>query len=371
MQVAAETDPEWLRVGEVAQRTGLTVRTLHHYDQIGLVIPSGRSLSDYRLYAPDDVRRLLWVQQLKALGLSLDEIAAALEAPDFDPASVLDRHLAAVTQRLADEQELLRRLTQLREASSSWSDVLEVIYLTEQLRHHDPSVRVRAALTGVDSNPLASLLAQLRTDPDPSVRETLTWAVVQHGDAATEAVIEHTRDADPGVRLQMAHVLGKLRDPQASDTLIRLLDDADSRVATKAAFALGQVGGHSAQVALVDELGRGDDLHRDTVTSALARFRADLGSLIADKLRDPDPAVRAHAADVVGVAGLESSVDDLATLLDDADPDVVLSAVVALGQLTSTQATDALRATAARRRATASIDDRARLVANRLLRERT
>ena len=66
------------RIGEVAARTGLTPRTLRHYDELGLLVPSARSWGDYRLYDEADLLRLLQVQNLKALGLSLAEIADAL-----------------------------------------------------------------------------------------------------------------------------------------------------------------------------------------------------------------------------------------------------------------------------------------------------
>jgi DNA-binding transcriptional MerR regulator len=62
------------RIGEVADRTGLTRRTLRHYDELGLLVPAGRSGGDYRLYDEDDLLRLLQIQNLKALGLSLPEI---------------------------------------------------------------------------------------------------------------------------------------------------------------------------------------------------------------------------------------------------------------------------------------------------------
>ena len=67
-----------LKVGELARRTGLTVRTLHHFDQIGLLKPSARSESGYRLYGRDDVARLHGIQALRYLGLPLKEIAGML-----------------------------------------------------------------------------------------------------------------------------------------------------------------------------------------------------------------------------------------------------------------------------------------------------
>ena len=71
-----------LKVGELAKRCGLTVRTLHHYDQIGLLRSSARSGSGYRLYGRTDIARLHQIQVLRKLGLSLGEIGTWLdEAP--------------------------------------------------------------------------------------------------------------------------------------------------------------------------------------------------------------------------------------------------------------------------------------------------
>ena len=68
-----------LTVGEVARLSGVTVRTLHHYDQIGLLVPSGRTGSGYRAYDDRDIERLQEILAHRELGLSLDEIAEALE----------------------------------------------------------------------------------------------------------------------------------------------------------------------------------------------------------------------------------------------------------------------------------------------------
>lgn len=62
------------KVGDLAGRTGLSVRTLHHYDEIGLLSPSGRTGSGHRLYSAEDVLRLQRIRSLRALGFSLEEI---------------------------------------------------------------------------------------------------------------------------------------------------------------------------------------------------------------------------------------------------------------------------------------------------------
>lgn len=66
-------------VGDLARLTGVTVRALHHYDEIGLVRPSERTAAGYRLYTDADVHRLQQVLLFRELGLPLDEIAAAID----------------------------------------------------------------------------------------------------------------------------------------------------------------------------------------------------------------------------------------------------------------------------------------------------
>ena len=79
---------EWLRIGDVARRTGLTHRTLRHYDELGLLVPSGRSGSDYRLYSGADLERLLAIQHLKSLGMGLED-PAVVDLADGCPQGVL------------------------------------------------------------------------------------------------------------------------------------------------------------------------------------------------------------------------------------------------------------------------------------------
>lgn len=62
------------KVGELAEQTGLSVRTLHYYDEIGLLTPSQRTASGHRLYAPGDVIRLQQIKSLRQLGFPLEEI---------------------------------------------------------------------------------------------------------------------------------------------------------------------------------------------------------------------------------------------------------------------------------------------------------
>src|SRR6201996_6984013 len=82
---------EHLTVGRVAELAGVTVRTLHHYDEIGLVRPSARTAAGYRAYSAGDVERLRQVLAYRRLGFRLREIAALVDDPGTDAAAHLRR----------------------------------------------------------------------------------------------------------------------------------------------------------------------------------------------------------------------------------------------------------------------------------------
>lgn len=98
------TDVE-LKVGELAERTGLTVRTLHWYDEIGLLSPD-RTRAGHRVYGPEEVERLQRILSLRHVGLSLDEIREALDRPGHSLLEVLELH----AETLAEEARRLRAL---------------------------------------------------------------------------------------------------------------------------------------------------------------------------------------------------------------------------------------------------------------------
>ncbi|MBP7616462.1 MAG: MerR family transcriptional regulator [Steroidobacteraceae bacterium] len=99
-----------LKVGELAKRTGVTVRALHHYDSIGLLRPSGRSESGYRLYNRDDVARLHGIQTLRQMGVPLAEMAQLLDGGASALQAILARQLRSLDQEIARAQALRERL---------------------------------------------------------------------------------------------------------------------------------------------------------------------------------------------------------------------------------------------------------------------
>ena len=102
-----------LTIGQVAKRAGLTVRTLHHYDDVGLVRPSDRSDAGYRLYGPDALRRLEKVLVLRQLGFSLEQISTVLDDPAWTRTRVLRTRLAALDREIEDQRRVRDRLAEL------------------------------------------------------------------------------------------------------------------------------------------------------------------------------------------------------------------------------------------------------------------
>ena len=107
---------EGMTVGEVARSTGVTVRTLHHWDAVGLLVPSGRTLSGYRAYAPADVDRLVRALAHRSLGLGLGDVRRLLDDPDADVVTLLDRQHALLVDRIAHLQAVAALVRTTREA---------------------------------------------------------------------------------------------------------------------------------------------------------------------------------------------------------------------------------------------------------------
>lgn len=204
---------EALKVGELARRTGLTVRTLHHYDEIGLLKPSLHTESGHRLYTAADVARLQQVRSLRQLGFSLEEVRGCLDSVDFSPLEVIRLHVARLREQIDRQRRLCERLEALaayfRPAGEVSAEaflqtiqemtVIENYYTPEQLE----SLRQRAEGMGEaaikqSQDDWANLLAEMTAfmeqgvDPaDPRVQalEQRRQALVQAftgGDAGIE-----------------------------------------------------------------------------------------------------------------------------------------------------------------------------------------
>lgn len=96
---------ETMHIGELAERTGLSLRTLRHYDEIGLVAASGRTEGGFRLYTHDDYERLMLIRRMKPLGYSLEEmielldVIAGVTAAESDADARLEGFVQSATER--------------------------------------------------------------------------------------------------------------------------------------------------------------------------------------------------------------------------------------------------------------------------------
>jgi DNA-binding transcriptional MerR regulator len=140
-----------LKVGELAKRSGLTVRALHHYDSIGLLSPSARTDAGYRLYHRDDVARLHQIQALRRFGVALADIGTFLADPGCRLPAIVDQQIAALTRQIEQAGALRDQLTRLKRqldadeepALADWLTTLELMtmydkYFTKEQRERLP-----------------------------------------------------------------------------------------------------------------------------------------------------------------------------------------------------------------------------------------
>jgi len=101
---------EGMKVGELAKATGVSVRTLHYYDEFGLLQPSAVSHSRHRVYGARELARLQQIRSLRQLGFRLDEIRAYLDTPDASPRAVIALHVARIREQIERQQRVVALL---------------------------------------------------------------------------------------------------------------------------------------------------------------------------------------------------------------------------------------------------------------------
>lgn len=201
-------DARW-RVGELAAATGLTVRTLHHFDEIALLRPGERSPAGHRLYTADDVCRLHRILILRHLGTPLADIAAALDG-GVELGELLTRQLAAVDAEIAARTALRERIADVlrvlraggRPSVAQLIDTMEALMRDPQLspderaalrrRHGEHGeVMQRWRQRGSELDEQARALAGAGVDPGAEAAQELgrRWA----------ALMAEMTDGDRGV----------------------------------------------------------------------------------------------------------------------------------------------------------------------------
>ncbi len=174
------------------------------------------------------------------------------------------------------------------------------------------------------------------------VREKAAAKLVLHGGSVVERLIEESHSEFIRVRFEVARLLGRIKDPRATDTLIRLLDDDSFNVAQYAAWGLGELQAPSAVPALLPHLGTPSKGFRAQVVTALGRcyddtihanLRDTLSAIVTERLMDPTPKVRIAALQSARQLGYHGMTQALIRLSRDPSAEVRHVAVQALGQM--------------------------------------
>lgn len=284
-------------IGEVARRSGVSARMLRHYDSLGLVRPTGRTVGGYREYTPDDIRRIFYVAGLRSLGLSLRQVARTLDDPGFTPSALVGDLIRKTEERLNREHELLDRLRTVDAAEpAGWQDVARIVDLLHGLGSPSAARRQQAVLAPTEhaAVPAELLATAILTESDPNVAGALRWALARAGGAGVANLASGLTSDDVDVRRRAVLALAELPDDEATATLTDALGDPDPTIRGHAALAVGARGGTRAVPTLVGMVVEGrNDVEAAETLGTLARDAAwadrILGAL-ADELA-------AHTAD--------------------------------------------------------------------------
>ncbi|GGO45519.1 transcriptional regulator [Streptomyces daqingensis] len=246
-------------IGEVARRSGVSARMLRHYESLGLVRPSGRTGSGYREYSEDDIRRIFHVESLRTLGLSLREIARALEDPGFTPSALVGDLVRRTRERIAAETELLTRLRRIDAAEpGGWDDVLRTVSLLQALGSESAGMRQRAALSADEPPvPVEALAEAALRETDPNVAGALRWALARSGGRGAELLAEGLGSTAAAVRERAVRALAEIPGEEAAGRLRDALASPDTQVRGQAALALGSRGEADGIPVLIDMIAEG------------------------------------------------------------------------------------------------------------------
>lgn len=244
-------------IGELSARTGISVRMLRHYEAKGLLPPADRTTGGYRCYTVDDARRVLSIEGLRSLGLSLAQVRDALRA-GTDSREILSLLAGESRARMRREQELLERLEAVRESGpAQWDDVLEAVAVLRSLQSRSSHERFHTALSAAGHLPARAVVSAIAAEQETNALGALTWSLKQMDNDALPALRAAMSTADAPSRRRLIEAAAALEAGAASDVLEAGLKDADDRVRGVAAVALGRTGSPAACRELIDMIAAG------------------------------------------------------------------------------------------------------------------
>jgi DNA-binding transcriptional MerR regulator len=320
-------------IGEVARRSGVSARMLRHYESLGLVVPSGRTVGGYREYAEADIQRIFHVESLRTLGLSLRQIGQVLDDPGFAPSALIGDLISDTERRLAREQELLKRLRAVDASEpSGWEAVLRIVALLRGLSSPSPARRLHAVLAPESAMPGPVLAEAVLNESDPLVAGALRWALGRAGDDVVANLAPGLESDSVEVRLRAVQMLAEIPGDETAQLLTDALADPDPQVRGSAALASGARGEHEAVPVLVAMIVAGaNDVEAAEVLGALASDptrAAPIKRALSAELADPAAPGPARLRLVQALAELPGPIAlaMLRGLTDDEDPTIARTA---------------------------------------------
>lgn len=308
---------------------------LRHYEALGLVRPTGRTGAGYREYAEADIRRIFHVESLRSLGLSLREVADALDDPGFAPSALVDDLVRQTRERIAAQTALLTRLRRIGAAEpTGWEEVLQIVALLQGLGSESAGQRQRAALSTAEEVPVPvdALVEAALSEADPHAAGALRWALARSGTGGLELLAEGLDSPVAEVRERAVRCIAEIPDGAATALLREALTHTDVAVRRLAAPALGVRGGAEAVPILVDMVV--EEWHESEAADALGVLAGDpaVARRIADGLvgrlapGTVDASARRRVAQALADIPGDTAARALAALSHDDDPAVALTA---------------------------------------------
>ncbi|HEY7066836.1 MAG TPA: MerR family transcriptional regulator [Chloroflexota bacterium] len=234
------------RVGEFAALTGVSIRTLHHYDQIGLLHPSAHSEAGYRFYSEGDLLCLQQILTLRYLGFPLKQIGKLLRRPDFDLVASMNIQRGVLRERIAELERIQFALSELldrRQATGRWAwelvvkasqavqdglaqkgDQMEAYYTPEQMKQFEElGKRVPVEEREAIERDWAVLLAEVRANPDLDPASPQAQELGARWDALRERTMRPYQQFAPellkaiGENYRQGRFEGQMQAPQRDD----------------------------------------------------------------------------------------------------------------------------------------------------------
>lgn len=333
-----------MRIGEVAEATGVSARMLRYYEKLGLIAPGPRTSAGYRIYDDADLERVFHIEGLRGLGLTLAEVKTTLEDPSHRIDELIDELIAESRVRLREEKRLYDQLVALKESDvTDWRAALNVMNLLKNLGSHNPAARQGSALRLEPKAHPRMVTRSALTEQNLNVAGALTWSILQAGEPALEEIGRALASEDKALRMRAVRMLAQASSEQLGERQLEVvfqqlrtaLDDEESEIRVIAVLSLGVRGGHLAFDELLRMILEGDhDVRAAELLAqspkwhkaALDRISVLLREGAMGDRQDSVQSTMQRALLVQALAEFEDSDELLSELVDDPTPVVALTA---------------------------------------------